>query len=380
MKIAIIGTGAMGSLFGAILSSVSDVCLIGHFKEHIQAIHERGLVIEKPDQSFKTFHFPASIDPSSLNTKFDLAIIFTKSYQTEAAAQTAKPLLAEKGVALTLQNGLGNADVMADILGKSRVIAGVTSHGCTLMEPGKIRHAGDGPTYIGGSPENTKILHQIASLFSSAGIETNIADDINRLIWGKLLINVGINALTRARPVAALPRTVLRHRGAAGRPVAQRDRPLSTATGSPTPGSRRRPTGCTRSARSRDSPPAASWAPSPRSPRCSGPTSTWRCTRPRWTCAAPTPSSPTPGPTATCSRWAARSTPAPTRFSATSSPSGCSGLPRRSCLAPERSQMTSDSPPTRTTSPSRWASSCARPTRARRAWADGDHDPGIALW
>jgi len=195
MKIAIIGTGAMGSLFGAILSSVADVCLIGHFKEHIQAIHENGLIIEKPDGSFKIVYFPATADPSS-DTKFDLAIIFTKSYQTETAAHTAKPLLSEKGVALTLQNGLGNADIMADILGKDRVIAGVTSHGCTLMEPGRIRHAGEGQTYIGGSPEYTQILHQIASLFSSAGIETNIVDNINSLIWGKLLINVGINALT----------------------------------------------------------------------------------------------------------------------------------------------------------------------------------------
>jgi len=196
MKIAIIGTGAMGSLFGAILSSVADVCLIGHFKEHIQAINQNGLIIEKPDGSFKIFHFPVAEAPLSSDTKFDLAIIFTKSYQTETAAHTAKPLLAEKGVALTLQNGLGNADIMADILGKDRVIAGVTSHGCTLIEPGRIRHAGVGPTYIGGSPENTNILHQIAELFSSAGIETNIADNINGLIWGKLLINIGINALT----------------------------------------------------------------------------------------------------------------------------------------------------------------------------------------
>ncbi len=195
MRIAIVGAGAMGSLFGAMLSSVSDVYLITLSEEHVQAINKNGLVIEKTDGTSETYHIFATTDPSEVEPDVDLVIIFTKSYSTEAATNTAKPLLGRKGLALTLQNGLGNLEVIANIVGKERAIAGVTSHGATLVGPGHIRHAGEGPTYIGSISHLSQSLNRIVETFQAGGINVSLSENLDSLIWGKLIINVGINAL-----------------------------------------------------------------------------------------------------------------------------------------------------------------------------------------
>lgn len=185
----------MGSLFGTMLSSVSDVYLIDPFKAHVQAINENGLIIEKSGNVSETYYLFATTDPKAVNAEIDLAIIFTKFHKTEAAAKIAKPLLGQKGLALTLQNGLGNVETMAKVLGKERVVAGVTSHGGTLLEPGRMRHAGQGPTYIADSPENSPFLKQVVETFNAGGIDASLSENLDSLIWGKLVINVGINAL-----------------------------------------------------------------------------------------------------------------------------------------------------------------------------------------
>ncbi len=195
MKIAIIGAGAMGSLFGAMLSPVSDVYLINHFKAHIQAIREKGLKIENSDGSVRTYSVFAATDPGEVDEEIDLAVIFTKSYSTKAAAISAKQLLGEKGLMITLQNGLGNPEIIADVVGMERTLTGVTSHGATLVCPGHIRHAGQGPTYIAGPSRHADFLKQIAETFTAGGIKVQVSENIETLIWGKLLVNVGINAL-----------------------------------------------------------------------------------------------------------------------------------------------------------------------------------------
>jgi len=196
MKIAIIGAGAMGSIFGSMLSGVSDVFLITTNKEHVNAINKNGLKIEENDGSFKKYKLFASNDPKEINGKVDLAIIFTKSYHTKDAAISAVPILQRDGLALTLQNGLGNNGVISDIIGEKRTVAGVTSHGGTLVKPGLVRHAGTGPTHFSGPGADPEKVARVAEVFNAAGIETSISDNLDTLIWGKLIINVGINALT----------------------------------------------------------------------------------------------------------------------------------------------------------------------------------------
>ncbi len=196
MKIGIIGAGAMGSLFGAMLSKASEVYLVDINKEHVEAIRTKGLVVRNMDGSKSVFDVFATSRHEELPGKMDLAVVFTKSYHTRDAAETARAVLDRSGVALTLQNGVGNLEILRDVLGEENAVAGVTSHGGDFTGPGEVRHAGKGSTHIAGLPSKTKLLQDVVRTFNAAGIETGLSDDVESLVWGKLIVNVGINALT----------------------------------------------------------------------------------------------------------------------------------------------------------------------------------------
>ena len=196
MKIAVIGAGAMGSLFGALLAeSGEDVWLYDIWEEHVKAINEKGLGIELNDKT-RSVSVNATTDKRQIG-KTDLAIIFVKSTQTDDAARTASELVGNNGFVLTLQNGMGNADIIGEVIDPGRIIAGTTSHGATMLGPGSIRHAGTGPTVIGMWSGIQKTgINKIVGVFNKAGIITEIVDDVRNVIWSKLLVNVGINAIT----------------------------------------------------------------------------------------------------------------------------------------------------------------------------------------
>lgn len=196
MKIAVVGAGAMGSLFGGLLAeSGADVWLLDIWAEHVKAINENGLNIKREDK-FRSVSVKATTDPNRIGIS-DLVIIFVKSTNTSQAAKTAKFLMDDNSLILTLQNGMGNADTIAEVIESARIIAGTTSHGATMRGPGSIRHAGIGPTTIGmwADGGKDKALY-IAKFLTEAGIKTEAVDDIQNVIWNKLLVNVGINAIT----------------------------------------------------------------------------------------------------------------------------------------------------------------------------------------
>jgi 2-dehydropantoate 2-reductase len=100
---------------------------------------------------------------------------------------------------MTLQNGMGNAETIAEHTPSNRILAGTTAHGATMLEAGSIRHAGAGPTTVGmwdGAEKEFQIARQIADQFTEAGIESAAVEAVHPVIWDKLLINVGINAVT----------------------------------------------------------------------------------------------------------------------------------------------------------------------------------------
>lgn len=196
MKIAVIGAGAMGSLFGGLLAeSGAEVWLFDIRTEQIAAINQNGLNIEK-DGHFRRVHIKATTDPDLIE-KADLAIVFVKSPQTRPAADIAGKLVGSEGLVLTLQNGMGNADIIAETVARDRIVAGTTSHGATLLAPGRIRHAGTGATIIGmWAGKNLGHADRVARVMTRAGIETEVVQNVQSVIWNKLLINVGINAVT----------------------------------------------------------------------------------------------------------------------------------------------------------------------------------------
>lgn len=197
MKISIIGSGAMGSLFGGLLSRAGhDVVLYDVFKEHVEAIRRDGLVIEQAGSSeVITVRPSATTDPADTRGS-DVMIVFVKSTATEAAARQFAPLAGRETVALTLQNGLGNEAILRKHFGVERTAAGVTSQGATFLGPGRIRHAGRGPTHMAMASGSHRRLVAFATALAQAGFETHVESDVAGLVWSKLVINVGINALT----------------------------------------------------------------------------------------------------------------------------------------------------------------------------------------
>jgi len=196
VKIAVIGAGAMGSLFGALFAeSGEDVRLYDIWEEHVKAINEKGLCIELNGKT-RSVSVNATTDKREIG-KTGLAIIFVKSTQTGDAARTASELTGNNGFVLTLQNGIGNADIIGKVIDPGQIIAGTTSHGATMLGPGSIRHAGTGPTVIGMWSGIQKTgIQKVSDVFNKAGIITETVDNVRSVIWAKLLINVGINAIT----------------------------------------------------------------------------------------------------------------------------------------------------------------------------------------
>jgi 2-dehydropantoate 2-reductase len=200
MKIVIIGAGAMGSLYGAKLSAVTDnpVYLLDVWQDQVKEINAQGITVEEtrsPELGVYR-NLRASSDPNELG-QADLALIFVKSTLTGRAVRDNRGIFGEKTMALTLQNGLGNIEAIAEILPRENIIAGTTAQGATLLGPGRIRHGGKGKTVIGElDGVSTPRLEAVAELFNRAGLETEISANVEGLIWDKLLVNVGINALT----------------------------------------------------------------------------------------------------------------------------------------------------------------------------------------
>ncbi len=196
MKITIIGAGAMGCLFGGLLSEQGmDVYLVDVRGEQVAALNKRGLTI-RYEGAERIISVRAVTDPAAI-AGTDLAVIFVKHAQTEAAARTAARLLGSNGHALTLQNGMGNAEIIADVLGKERVLCGTTAQGAMVLGTGKIQHSGVGETVIGmWRPGRGEVATEVAEIFTAAGISCRAVDAIEPVLWKKLFVNLGINAVT----------------------------------------------------------------------------------------------------------------------------------------------------------------------------------------
>jgi 2-dehydropantoate 2-reductase len=197
MKISIIGSGAMGSLFGGGLSNIGhEVVLYDVYREHVEAINANGLAVEDAATGAVTVSHPrASTDPHAVEGS-DVLVIFVKSTTTEQAAAQFSAFARKNTIICTLQNGLGNEAILRQHFGVERTAAGVTSQGATFLGPGRIRHAGKGPTHLSMADGKNEKLMPFAEALGKAGFETHVEKDVASLVWSKLVINVGINALT----------------------------------------------------------------------------------------------------------------------------------------------------------------------------------------
>ncbi len=195
LKIAIFGVGAMGTLFGSKLSSVADVTLFGNWPQQVDILQQQGLVVTHPNGS-RSRH-PLNVTNHLNNIPYaDVALILVKSHQTARAARQAANILQTDGITVTLQNGLGNLEKLAEAVGPQRATLGITAQGATMAAPGHLHHAGAGPTHLAALPGRETQVAALVEVFNAAGLETLQVDKADSLVWGKLAINAGINPLT----------------------------------------------------------------------------------------------------------------------------------------------------------------------------------------
>lgn len=196
MELLIIGTGAMGGLFGCLLAPHASVTLLTTNRDHAEVIGGHGLTLVDLDGATRQVAVEVLTDPGDYGRRANLILICTKARATGEAAAVARSLLAADGLVLTLQNGLGNLEQLVAAVGGERAAAGVTAQAATLLGPGRVRHAGAGPTVLGIPVGRGGMIGAVAALFTRAGMETYTSDDVDSLLWSKLIVNVGINALT----------------------------------------------------------------------------------------------------------------------------------------------------------------------------------------
>jgi len=190
-SILIVGTGAMACLFAARLSPLVEVTMLGSWKEGIQALRERGVRIMESDGSEHQFPVKVTDDPTECFGTLD-TLVLVKSWQTARAADQLGRCLEGNGIALTLQNGMGNLEALREVLGEERAALGVTTTGATLVEPGLVRVGGMGPTHIVPCGRLERMVHWLRQV----GFSIVESDDLDGLVWGKLVINAGINPLS----------------------------------------------------------------------------------------------------------------------------------------------------------------------------------------
>ena len=172
MELLIIGAGAMGGLFGALLAPHAAVSLLTTNQEHAAVMGGHGLTLVDLDGATRRVPVRVLTDPQDYGRRADVVLVCTKTRATAQAAATARDLLAADGLALTLQNGLGNLEQLVAAVGAQRAAAGVTSQAATLLAPGRVRHAGSGPTVLGIPRGREEAITAVAGLFTRAGLET----------------------------------------------------------------------------------------------------------------------------------------------------------------------------------------------------------------
>lgn len=195
MHVAVVGAGAIGSALGADLDTVTDVTVIGHESPHLERLRTGPLRILEPDGSTTTRKISVTTDHGAVASA-DLIVLAVKSHDTAEAMADLEPHLDGSDV-LTVQNGLGNIETIRESVAPESVVGGTTTAGVIQEEPGTVRLSNRGKTRIGRPWGDSKAsVTAIADTLRAAGYETEVVEDVQRAIWEKVLVNVGINPIT----------------------------------------------------------------------------------------------------------------------------------------------------------------------------------------
>jgi 2-dehydropantoate 2-reductase len=194
MKIAIVGAGAMGSVYAGLLASTGhEVWAIDRLEDHVEAIRRNGLRVEGASGD-RTVRIHATTDPTEAG-EVELVVLATKALHVTAAAGAARPLLGPETLVVSIQNGLGGPDAAAAVLGDDRVVIGVAGgFGASLVAPGHAHHNGFELIRLGErSGPATPRVEALAEVWRHAGFNVRTYDDVGRLVWEKLICNVAFS-------------------------------------------------------------------------------------------------------------------------------------------------------------------------------------------
>ncbi len=194
MKIAVLGAGAMGCLYGAYLSKNHAVTLIDISRQQVDSINAKGLLLREGDCD-KVFHPNAVVSGTDIGA-VDLLIVFVKSIHTFQALAENRTLINKDTLVMTLQNGAGNDRDILNFAEKENIVIGTSKHNSVTFGLGQVHHTASGATTLGTMDPASRSDIRAGEILSSAGFEVVISDDIQRIIWSKLFINMSINTLT----------------------------------------------------------------------------------------------------------------------------------------------------------------------------------------
>ncbi len=195
MRAVVVGAGAMGSIYGAMLHDAGhEVCFLEANPRVVDAISDDGLVITRPDGRDDTYRVAVSSDAAALGGPGDLVLFQVKGFATAAAAESARALVGPDTAILTLQNGLGNEATLRAAYPDNPLLIGVSVHSVAVTAPGRYRHTGVRETHLGPAVESQyPVAQRVASWFDGGGYTTHCEHEVEvrREIFGKWVLNCG---------------------------------------------------------------------------------------------------------------------------------------------------------------------------------------------
>jgi 2-dehydropantoate 2-reductase len=189
MRIAVVGAGAMGSIFGARFAQAGhDTVLVDVAAPVVDKVNADGVTIVRGDEETVT-RVPAISEPDG-HGPVDVVVFFVKCYHTASAAKLARPLVGPETVVASLQNGWGNGEVLAGVYPPEQVVVGVTYNSGTVLDVGRVAHPGVGPTTMGPyAGDSTAGAERLAAALAEGGLDAQVATPIRPEIWKKLILN-----------------------------------------------------------------------------------------------------------------------------------------------------------------------------------------------
>lgn len=201
MKIAVIGPGAMGLLFGSYLSQHHDVTLVGTNPAKMQSITENGVTIRETDGSEHIYRPHATADTTGLSP-VDLVIVQVKASASEAALTKNKALIDPDTILMTLQNGMGHETLLSRFAAREQIVIGTTQQGSYKVGETVVCHSGLGKTFLGAVTGDSSRFAPLAEMFAGCGFPCEVCSQVQGMIWDKLMINASSSVLSGILQVA----------------------------------------------------------------------------------------------------------------------------------------------------------------------------------